>query len=72
VDLLADGKCLLKVLKQRICALLDDKEKMAMSPSIANNWLCNEAASFQAINKAGTFRYKLLAILYLQNNLFNL
>jgi len=44
------------VLKQRIALLLRDKENTAMTATVANSWLSNEAASFQAVNRAGTFR----------------
>ena len=44
------------MLKQRIALLLRDKEETAMTAAVANSWLSNEAASFQAINRAGTFR----------------
>jgi len=44
------------VLKRRITQLLRDKEETAMTAAVANSWLSNEAASFQAINRAGTFR----------------
>jgi hypothetical protein len=47
----------MEVLKRRIAQLLRDKEETAMIASIATNWLSSEAASFQAINRAGTFRY---------------
>jgi len=47
---------LMSVLKRRIAQLLKDKEETAMTAAVANSWLSNEAASFQAINRAGTFR----------------
>lgn len=47
---------LMAVLKQRIAQLLKDKEETVMTAAVANSWLSNEAASFQAINRAGTFR----------------
>jgi len=47
---------LMLVLKWRITQLLRDKEETAMTAAVANSWLSNEAASFQAINRAGTFR----------------
>lgn len=47
---------LMSVLKRRIALLLKDKEETAMTAAVANSWLSNEAASFQAINRAGTFR----------------
>ena len=47
---------LMSVLKRRISLLLRDKEETAMTTAVANSWLSNEAASFQAINRAGTFR----------------
>ena len=43
------------VLKLRIAKLLKDKEETAMSSTMINSWLSNEAASFEAISRAGTF-----------------
>ncbi len=48
--------CLLDVLKQRICGLLKEKEETVMVPGMAQGWLCKEAASVEAVTKAGTFR----------------
>ncbi|XP_053396339.1 E3 ubiquitin-protein ligase rnf213-alpha-like isoform X2 [Mercenaria mercenaria] len=39
-----------------IAKLLKEKESKKQSDSIAHNWLINEAASSENINKAGTFR----------------
>jgi len=47
---------LMAVLKRRIALLLKDKEETVMTAAVANSWLSNEAASFQAISRAGTFR----------------
>ena len=53
----AEGEMsLMAVLKRRIAVLLRDKEETAMTAAVANSWLSNEAASFQAISRAGTFR----------------
>ena len=52
-----EGQNLLAALKTRICLLLKEKEEQAMNPMFAEQWLCREAASVEAINKAGTFRY---------------
>jgi len=54
----------MSVLKRRIAQLLRDKEDTAMTAAVANSWLSNEAASFQAINRAGTFRSLLHTALF--------
>ena len=51
-----DNLSLMAILKRRIAQLLRDKEETVMTAAVANSWLSNEAASFQAINRAGTFR----------------
>ena len=43
-------------MRWRLTMLLREKES-AVSGSLANCWLANEAASIDAILKAGTFRY---------------
>jgi len=57
---------LMSVLKKRIALLLKDKEESAMTAAIASSWLSNEAASFEAICRAGTFRY-LICTQYVHN-----
>lgn len=53
---------LMNVLRKRLTLLLKDKEETAMSTITANGWLCNEAASFEAICKAGTLRYETIGL----------
>ena len=46
----------MNVLRKRLTLLLKDKEETAMLAANANEWLSNEAASFEAVCRAGTFR----------------
>ena len=46
---------LMDVLKIRIAKLIKDKEETAMNATMINSWLSNDAASFEAISRAGTF-----------------
>ena len=44
------------LLKSRLIQLLKEKEDKKMTATMATNWLTNEVAPLEAINKAGTFR----------------
>ena len=47
----------MSVFKARIYELLKEKERETSGVAVANAWLSKEAASVDAVNKMGTFRY---------------